>query len=227
MNRVFVLGLLLVIAIGAYAQNNGSKGGYPVINSKKNKEKTQKWEKGWTPEHWGRKSNVDDCSDFGKTSYDRELFLTANVAYGIKPATSFGLTFGMMRRVGWFISLMSGTKFHTFNNNGSFDRDGQSDEMPFLLGDDYKSNTRLSAIVGGLVRLGKPVALRLGVGYGINELYYQGPDNTWFMDKKYSARGLDVSFGLQCIIGKIVVSGDAVATNFDMFEGKFGIGIIF
>lgn len=210
MKKLFVFGLLLIISTSVIAQ---------------------KWEKGWTPENWERRPKNGDCSEFGKSKtvnfYDRDFFVTANFAYGIKPSTSFGLTFGMIGRFGWFVSVMSGAEFHSLNVDGSFYRDDQSAEKPFLLGDDNKSNTRLSAMVGGLVRLGKPVALRIGVGYGINELCYKSPDNKWFLDKKYSVRGLDASVGLQFHIKKLVVSADAVATNFDMLECKVGAGIIF
>ena len=227
MKKIIVLSLLLLISVCGFAQTHGGKGGYPVINTKKHEVKKQKWDKGWTPEHWGRASNNDDCADFGKQRYEREVFITANFAYGTKPSTSFGMTFGMMRRVGWFVSLMSGTGFHSFNSDGEFDRDAQSLEMPFLYGDDHKSNTRISAIVGGIVRLGRPIALRMGLGYGINELCYEGPDDTWFLDKKYSVKGVDALLGLQVSIKKVVISADAVATGFDMLEGKFGVGFMF
>lgn len=174
-------------------------------------------------------SQFYDCADFGgnSTSYDKETFIIANFAYGAKPSISFGLIFGMMHRFGWFVSVMTGTEFHSFNTDGEFDRDETTSTMPFLYGDSYKSNTRLSLMVGGLAKIAKPLALRLGVGYGINELCYEGPENTWFRDKKNSKRGLDVSLGLQCSIKKLVLSAEAVTTDFDMLEGKFGVGLWF
>ena len=174
-------------------------------------------------------SQFYDCSDFGsnQTGCDKETFIIAHFAYGAKPSLSYGLTFGMMRRFGWFVSVMTGTEFHSFNTDGEFDRDETALSMPFLLGDSNKSNTRLSLIVGGLAKISKPLSIKLGVGYGINELCYEGPDKIWLLDKKYSKRGLDMSLGLQYNIKKLVLSAEVVATDFDMLEGKFGIGFWF
>lgn len=204
MKRIWIFVLLGALSLGCYAQNN-----------KHNRDKYN--------------SQFYDCVEFGNNgkSDDTETFLIANVGYGAKPSTSFGLTFGMMRRFGWFVSVMSGTGFHSFNTDGEFDRDETALSMPFLLGDSNKSNTRLSLIVGGLAKISKPLSIKLGVGYGINELCYEGPDKIWLLDKKYSKRGLDMSLGLQYNIKKLVLSAEAVATDFDMLEGKFGIGFWF
>lgn len=201
MKRILVFGLLLSLSLGCFSQNKNGR----------------------------YNSQFNDCSSFGNDDirHDRLSFITANFAYGIKPSMSFGLTFGMIRRFGWFVSLMTGTEFHSFNVDGEFDRDDSATQMPFLYGDSYKSNTRLSLMVGGLAKIAKPLALKFGVGYGINELCYEGPENTWFLDKKYSKRGLDVSLGLQCNIKKLVVSAEAVATDFDMIEEKIGVGFRF
>lgn len=204
MKRFLIIVLLFVMSLGCSAQNN---------KQSKNRYSSQFY----------------DCSDFGsnQTGYDKETFIIAHFAYGAQPSLSYGLTFGMMRRFGWFVSVMTGTEFHSFNTDGEFDRDETTSTMPFLYGDSNKSNTRLSLMVGGLMKIAQPLALKFGVGYGINELCYEGPENTWFLDKKYSKKGLDVSFGLQCNIKKLVLSAEAVATDFDMLEGKFGVGFRF
>lgn len=201
MKRILVFGLFISLSLGCFSQNKNDR----------------------------YNSQFNDCASFGNEDikHDRQTFITANFAYGMKPSMSFGLTFGMMRRFGWFVSLMSGTEFHSFNFDGEFDRDNTTTPMPFLYGDSSKSNTRLSLMVGGLAKIAKHVALKLGVGYGINELCYEGPENTWFLDKKYSKRGLDVSLGLQCDIKKLVFSAEAVATDFNMLEGKIGVGFSF
>lgn len=204
MKRILLLGLLLTLLVECFAQN-----------TRQNKSRYH--------------SQFEDCADFGNTTtdYDKKTFIIANCAYGAKPSMSFGVTFGMMRRFGWFVSVMSGTGFHSFKVDGEFDRDETTSTMPFLYGDSKYSNTRLSLMVGSLAKVAKPIALKLGVGYGINELCYEGPEDTWFLDKKYSKRGLDMSLGLQCNIKKFVLSAEAVATDFDMLEGKFGIGYWF
>lgn len=204
MKRFLIIVLIFVLSLGCSAQNN-----------KQNRDRYS--------------LQFYDCSDFDSntTGYDKETFIIAHFAYGDKPSLSYGLTFGMMRRFGWFVSVMTGTEFHSFNTDGEFDRDEAASTMPFLYGDSKYSNTRLSLMVGGLMKIAKPLALKLGVGYGINELCYEGPENTWFRDKKNSKRGLDVSLGLQCNIKKLVLSAEAVTTDFDMLEGKFGVGLWF
>lgn len=202
MKRIFVFGLLLVLSLGCMAQNSRHKknAGY---------------------------SQFYDCADFKKSvSYDKERFVTVNLAYGVKPSLSFGLTYGVMRRFGWFVSVMSGPSFRSFNTDGTFNREDAS-TIPFVADNAQKSNTRISLMLGGLMKLSKPLALRVGVGYGINELCYKTADDTWFLDKKYSIRGLDMSLGFQLNIRKMVISADAVATDFDMLEAKFGVGYRF
>lgn len=145
----------------------------------------------------------------------------------MKPSMSFGVTFGMMRSVGWFVSVMSSANYRSFNTNGEFDRNNPTETKPFLKGDSFRKDTRLSFMAGLLVRVARPVAFRIGAGYGIDEMCYETTDGLWFKDKVNCQKGIDTSLGIQFNISHFVVSADAVATNFKKLEAKIGLGYSF
>ncbi|MBO4575085.1 MAG: hypothetical protein J5708_07165 [Bacteroidales bacterium] len=201
MRHCLLLGLLMALSVGVAAQNN-----------RRDKDRYY--------------SQFQDCADFG-TSYDEwSTFVTANIAYGLKPSMSFGLTLGMIRRFGWFVSVMTSGSLQSFDVDGEFEPEGAT-MMPFLYGESKQSNTRLSLMIGGLVRIARPLSLRLGVGYGVNELCYATPDDKWYVEKDNSRRGMDMALGLQYDIKRLVISAEAVTTDFDMLEGKAGVGLKF
>lgn len=230
MKKIVLLVFLIATSLCAFSQNGGKKGAYrPETSSRAVLSKKSIRNHGYLPYKKNRNSGAYDCSDFGfgRSSYQKETFVTANVSYSMKPAAAFGVTFGMMRRFGWFVSVMSSPNFKSFSTDGEFDRDNASETKPFLKGDSYRKDTRLSLMAGILFRVARPVALRVGVGYGIDEMCYEATDGQWFKDKVNCQRGLDTSLGVQCSFGSIVVSADAVATDFKRLEAKIGVGYSF
>ena len=230
MKKIVLFIFLIATSLCAFSQNGGKKGSYrPETGSHTVISKKIHKEHGYLPYKKNRKSRANDCSDFGSggSGYQRETFVTANVSYSMKPSAAFGVTFGMMRRFGWFVSVMTSPNFKSFSADGEFDRDNEAETKPFLKGDDYRSDTRLSLMAGILFRVARPVALRAGVGYGIDEMCYEATDGQWFKDKVNCQKGLDTSLGVQCNFGSIVVSADAVATDFNRLEAKIGVGYSF
>lgn len=230
MKKIVLFIFLIATSLCAFSQNGGKKGAYrPETGSHTVISKKIHKEHGYLPYKKNRKSRANDCSDFGSggSGYQKETFVTANVSYSMKPSAAFGVTFGMMRRFGWFVSVMSSPNFKSFSTDGEFDRDNEAETKPFLKGDDYRSDTRLSLMAGILFRVARPVALRAGVGYGIDEMCYEATDGQWFKDKVNCQKGLDTSLGVQCSFGSIVISADAVATDFNRLEAKIGIGYSF
>jgi len=230
MKKIILLTILIISSICVFSQNGGTRdSNYPMVNSRAVKVKKIHKERGYFHYMKNKRSEIYDCSDFGhdRSKYQREMFLTANFSYSMKPSTAFGLTFGMMRQVGWFVSVMSSTNLQSFNTDGEFDRDNTTETKPFLKGENYRKDTRLSFMAGLLVRMARPVALRFGVGYGIDEMCYQATDELWFKDKVNCQKGLDTSLGIQFNIGHVVVSADAVATDFKKLEAKIGAGYSF
>lgn len=230
MKKIVLFIFLIATSLCAFSQNGGKKGSYrPETGSHTVISKKIHKEHGYLPYKKNRKSRAYDCSDFGSggSGYQKETFVTANVSYSMKPSAAFGITFGMMRRFGWFVSVMSSPNFKSFSADGEFDRDNEAETKPFLKGDSYRKDTRLSLMAGILFRVARPVALRVGAGYGIDEMCYEATDGQWFKDKVNCQKGLDTSLGVQCSFGSIVVSADAVATDFNRLEAKIGVGYSF
>ncbi|MBR6266684.1 MAG: hypothetical protein IKR66_08855, partial [Bacteroidales bacterium] len=91
-------------------------------------------------------------------------FFLLNGAYSSCPQYSFGLTYGHVKRFGWYANVMSNFGFRF---SGEYESDAQgriNGEYPFYSG--AKTSTYLSASVGALVRLHIPLYLYGGVGYG-------------------------------------------------------------
>lgn len=144
-------------------------------------------------------------------------FVTLNGAYSSAPQTAFGLTFGRVKKMGWFVSAMSNFNFVGFNTI-----DDNYEEV-ILTGE--TASTRISVTGGFMAKIGGPVYLKLGAGYGmivracetISGEYVEYTPNTF--------KGVDLGAGLQFNLRNITIGIDAVTTNFQMTEIKIGIGV--
>lgn len=157
-----------------------------------------------------------------KESLDKYLsrgvnFVTLNTAYSVAPQTSFGFTYGRVKNFGWFVSAMSNFDFTGFN---TIDK---SYEEVILTG--KTASTRISVTGGFMAKIGGPVYVKAGAGYGmivrvcetITSEYVEYTPNTY--------KGVDLTAGLQLNLRNITIGIDAVTTNFQMTEIKLGIGI--
>ena len=72
-----------------------------------------------------------------------------------------------------------------------------------------------------------PAYVRLGLGYGINYLSWETTDGLYCRNSAYSVSGLDVSGGLQLMMGRVVVTAEAAVTGFSILEGRLVVGISF
>ncbi|MBR4689937.1 MAG: hypothetical protein IKO90_05695 [Bacteroidales bacterium] len=154
-------------------------------------------------------------------------FFLLNGAYSSCPQYSFGLTYGHVKRFGWYANVMSnfGIRF-----SGEYESDAQgriNGEYPFYSG--AKTSTYLSASVGAVARLHIPLYLYGGVGYGYRGVFYELTSGEWASCKAETAsqHGLHWEAGLLCNIKGFALSGGvSSATNFDanFFEAKIGIG---
>ena len=144
-------------------------------------------------------------------------FVTLNAAYSVAPQLSYGLTYGRVKKIGWFVSAMSNFDFT------GFDVIDKSYEEVILTGE--TASTRISVTGGFMAKVGGPVYLKLGAGYGmivracetISGEYVEYTPNTY--------KGVDLSAGLQLNLRNITIGIDAVTTNFQMTEIKIGIGV--
>ncbi len=145
-------------------------------------------------------------------------FLTLNVAYSVAPQISFGFTYGQVKKIGWFVSAMTGTSFEGFNVNG------RSYEEAALTG--KTASSRLSITGGVALRLGNsPVYLKAGAGYGMRVRACETIHGDYVEYTPDTYKGLEMTAGLQFNLKKITLGVDAVTTNFKYLELKLGVGI--
>lgn len=144
-------------------------------------------------------------------------FLTLNAAYSVAPQISFGFTYGQMKKIGWFVSAMTGTSFEGFNVNG------RSYEEAALTGE--TASSRLSITGGVALRLGNsPVYLKAGAGYGMRVRACETIHGDYVEYTPDTYKGLEMTAGLQFHLDKLTLGIDAVTTNFKYMEFKLGIG---
>ena len=145
-------------------------------------------------------------------------FLTLNAAYSVAPQISFGFTYGQVKKIGWFVSAMTGTSFEGFNVNG------KSYEEAALTGE--TASSRLSITGGVALRLGNsPVYLKAGAGYGMRVRACETIHGDYVEYTPDTYKGLEMTAGLQFNLKKITLGVDAVTTNFKYLELKLGVGI--
>ena len=153
-------------------------------------------------------------------------FLTLDYAYSVAPQHSFGLTFGNVRKYGWYVSAASGLAFDAMSSKLTCDEFGYvDDEMQFYSGE--ISSSRISIIAGAMYKPVKFMAIKLGTGYGTRSLAWETTDGKWIRNAAYSVNGPDLNAGLQIFINKLSLSLDFVTTKMEYAEIKIGVGVCF
>ena len=151
-------------------------------------------------------------------------FITLNASYDNYGKPAFGLTYGVMKRFGWYASVMTNFNFKGLSTDYSCD-------SKFFVGDDYpmytgKDNyTSLSAMGGFLCYLNRFFSVRAGAGFGAKVLSYELKDKKQVKNTAESALGVDVSAGAMFRYKRLLVSLDCVTTNFKYYEARLGVGI--
>lgn len=150
-------------------------------------------------------------------------FVTADFTYNLAPLTSYGATFGMVKTVGWFLTASSNFSFDALKYTKIADSNGLVDGYyPSYSGVSY--TTRYSVMAGMVVRLGCPLYLRFGAGYGSNCVSYVTDSGDLVKISNKSVTGVDATAGLQLNLKGFTMSVDAVTTSFQTFEVKVGLG---
>ena len=144
-------------------------------------------------------------------------FITLNAAYSSAPQTSFGLTYGRVKRVGWYVSAMSGLDFTGFNTID------ENYEEVILTGE--TASTRLSVMGGFITRIARPVYFKVGAGYGMRTRVCETISGDYVEYKPDTFKGVDLGAGLQFNLRNITFGVDAVTTNFKYAEVRLVIGV--
>ena len=165
-----------------------------------------------------------------KPEPERQTFVMANAAYNTAPQTSFGLTFGQVKKAGWYVNLMSNFDF----TRGDFKCDdsgypiGGSSEQYTMTGESRTS--RLSVTAGPVLRCAKPFCLYAGAGYGRRALlwsYHTSWRDAWVTADAHSYEGLAVDAGALFNLGGFSLSVGTTSVDFGYWEAKLGIGFNF
>lgn len=145
-------------------------------------------------------------------------FLTLNLAYSVAPQMSFGLTYGHVKKFGWFVSAMTGTGFKGFNVI-----DKSYEEM-LLTGKTV--STRLSVTAGLVARLcDTPLYAKAGVGYGMRIRACETISGEFVEYTPNTYKGVELTAGLQLNLRNITLGIDVLTTSFKYTEIKLGIGV--
>ena len=173
------------------------------------------WRKKLRNEASEAKREKKDNARQEQKAWPYSTFFTLNGSYSPLPQWAWGFKVGGVKRVGWFVNVMTNFNFNGWGN-------------PFCEGGMYYlnggSNTiRFSAQAGFVYRPCKPVSLLLGVGYGYRTLTYQA-DYSWLSYPGRTYNGVDVSLGLLFDIKGFALSAEAVTTNFQTIETRIGVG---
>lgn len=157
----------------------------------------------------------------------KSFFMLANVAYSVAPQTSFGLTVGSVKKLGWYVSTASNFRFKSakYECNGSGKIDGEYEDgyTDYTYSDQiYKS--RLSLTSGMVVRVAEPVSVYFGGGFGFRNLYWVLEGGTWVKNADYSHSGISIDGGLLLHFGGFSFSAGVQTIGFNYLEAKAGIG---
>ena len=102
------------------------------------------------------------------------FFVMANYAYSVAPQSSYGITIGSVRKVGWYVSL--GSNFDLGPNYGyECDAEGQIETSDFgaYHFNGERTTSYFSANAGLTFRAYDPLYIYLGAGYGQRNLYWK------------------------------------------------------
>lgn len=151
-------------------------------------------------------------------------FATIDFAYSPAPQTSFGATFGSVKRIGWFVTAASNFNFAAMNSSATAGSDGLVDGEYYYDYTGESCSTRLSAMAGMVVWVAGPVYLKIGAGYGsrVKSWYTTNGSLVKISDDSFS--GIDATAGILFNLKGFSFSIDAVTTNFKTVEAKIGLG---
>lgn len=141
------------------------------------------------------------------------------INFASSPATlqeSYGLTFGHVKRFGWFVNAMSN---FNFRYSGLKDSNG----IVTLTGNDSKA--RLSAGAGLVCKLSESLYAKVGAGYGMRVRCLEDTEGNWYEVADNTYKGYELSAGLMYETLGGFLSADVVTTNFKYIEVKLGFGI--
>ena len=151
-------------------------------------------------------------------------FITINGGYSVDSQYMVGLSAGQLGQIGWYVKGMM-TPGIPQNTEFTCNSEGYVGEiMPAYSG--VYSTFKCYGTAGISIRLGIPLYLNAGVGYGGRRLYWETSDNKWIENSDRAYSGLAIDAGLMSTFKKIIVSAGitAIQSNIDI---NIGVGYAF
>ena len=169
----------------------------------------------------------------GKPEVKPSNFVMLNGGFTTLPDYSFGLTYSLVKTSGFYVSALSN---FNFKFNADYIADSKTSingTYPLYSGE--KEYTKLTTTVGYVGRLGAPVYLYFGAGYGYRGLFYETVNKDWveIQGNHCVYHGGVAEFGLMGnIYGFALSLGFSVICDLNNFgnyypEAKVGIGYCF
>lgn len=163
-----------------------------------------------------------DCS---RATPLRRTFVLFNGSYNLAPQFAMGFTVGQVKKVGWYVSLLT-------NGNLFYSSDYTADNRGYVNGvypmyADDRQTSLLAANAGLTIRLCEPAWIYLGVGYGKRLFMQQTLDDKWILQSAGLHEGVSLDAGVMLALNKFLLSGGAHSIGLDYWEIKVGIGVNF
>lgn len=149
-------------------------------------------------------------------------FMLLNGAFSTAPQTSFGLTIGQVKQWGWYASVM--TNFNFSKADLTCDENGSIENPPLAYSFKEKVTSRFSVTAGGMYKLGCPLYLYAGVGYGKRTLLWKLDDGRLAEPSSGAYKGVSFDAGLMAHIKGFSVSAGVTTIGTGYMEFKVGIG---
>ena len=152
------------------------------------------------------------------------FFVMLNAGYSIDSGFNTGFTIGQFGFIGWYaktISTLAMPKPADFECDEKGYVDGI---LPAYSG--KASKFKAYGVAGITVRMGAPVYLNAGVGYGARVYEWETTDGRWVKNLPGSYSGLAIDAGLMTKVKNIVISAGStlVSGNVDI---NVGVGYVF
>lgn len=153
-------------------------------------------------------------------------FVLANAAYSNSPQLSYGITIGMVKRLGFYLSANTNGKF--YHEDFSVGSDGTTDsDYNLSYQFDRELYSRLNVTGGPVVRIYKPICIYAGMGYGYRTLLWSTTNGDKAKVTSHSHSGLSAEAGLLFAIKKLSMSVGIITVDKNYRELKAGVGLAF
>ena len=176
---------------------------------------------------------MPSVADAQRKELPEEWDMTHAVMWGVgasvAPQWSFGITYGQVRILGWYVSAYTGTGYHF---NGDYDLDlSNRPTGDYPLEVDYfngkTSRARFSLTGGMMFRTIKPLWLYVGAGYGYRSVVYGTRSGYWLKPQNNCYSSVAIEAGLVYNFRRVVFSVGFSTIGFSYIDGRLGIGFTF